>query len=243
MAAFVKVTKVQNGGGASASASVSSTASNALFSVGADFGDFSSAPTYTVSGGGTWTSDGTAKSAGTTSNSSVGMASCPSATGGAQTITCTFSAAAFGTTNWVYEFSGMASSSIRDVIGTGNTGTVSPESTESLTNTNANDVMLAVSSDQTSPPTTYGSPSNSWTTPSGGTETDGSTQTTGASAYKIVSASASQSTSITINSSATWEMLIAGYKQASGAAQDTPELRGRPYGLRGAGLMSQLIAQ
>jgi hypothetical protein len=33
------------------------------------------------------------------------------------------------------------------------------------------------------------------------------------------------------------------YKIAAGAAQDTPELRGRPYGLRGQSHMTQILAQ
>jgi hypothetical protein len=40
-----------------------------------------------------------------------------------------------------------------------------------------------------------------------------------------------------------WFMSGAVYKIAAGAAQDTPELRGRPYGLRGQSHMTQILAQ
>lgn len=44
------------------------------------------------------------------------------------------------------------------------------------------------------------------------------------------------------SASSTWAIHGVALKEATGAAQDTPELRGRPFGLRGQSQMSQLLA-
>ena len=93
-ATFVKVTKLQNTGGSGAtdvvSGAVSSTAGNALLVVAGAYYDASTAhaPTLAVTGGGTWTSHTpTDHHFSGNDNMCMGFASCPSVTGGSQTLT------------------------------------------------------------------------------------------------------------------------------------------------------------
>jgi hypothetical protein len=247
-ATFVKVTKLHGGANAlSASGSVTATASNALL-VATDIYYSGSAVTTTlaVTGAGTWTTDGSNNQhfGGTNDNLADGFASNPNTTGGTFTLTVTWGGG-MGTANtavtvFVYEFSGMPTSSILDsgMTPTGSTGAASPVSTASVTNANAADVMLAIGSTYSAGLETQGSPSNSWTMPANANEPDGTQFVTGMTAYKIVSASASQSTTWTDSPSVAWSSFIIAYKSVIAAAQDTPELRH----LR-ENQMQQLLAQ
>lgn len=250
-AAFVAVTELVNGSGLSASGSVSSTASNALIGLGYNFrynsGSACNADTaMAVSGGGTWTNHGLA-STNTAGNIPVTVAasSTPSATGGTQTITATWSGGtgAFdGGAIFVYEFSGMATSSLLDSLDTsGNTATSSTITSPAKTNANASDVFFAVFETVSGANETIASTGSGWTLPTGGY--DGSVSSvTGGTAYKIVSTSASQTETWSNTESVPYLATIVCFKQAA-TTQDTPELRGRPFGLMGQSLMHQLLAQ
>lgn len=222
MGAFVKVTECrQTSGGSihSYTASVTSTAGNALFGLcGVYYTGANQNPTFTLSGGGTWTTDKVDNQHFTSTNDNIAsaLASCPSATGGTQTLTFTWGITdnTFNIfTAWVYEFSGMANP-VLDAAGTGTQGAASPVTTNAQTNTNANDVMFGFGYTYSSGVETHGSPGNSWIMPAGGDETDGTNFLTGVTAYKIVSSSASQSTSWTDSPSVAWTSLIGAYKQA-----------------------------
>lgn len=231
-AAFVVCTKLENGSGDSASASVTATASNALIMAAADFNSTTISPTYTVSGGGTWTTDDTV-AWNAASGYVIGYASTPSATGGTNTVTAAFTAGV-AITAFCLEFSGMATINILDAAGTTNTGTVSPESSQSQTNSNATDVMLASAFDGLSTGGSYGAASNSWAIPTNGSETNNNF-ITGWTAYKIVSVSAGQSTSVAVTGTTLdWYSLIMAYKQASGGAATTVQPPMRT--MRGAGI-------
>lgn len=219
MATFVKATKIENASSGTASASVAATAGNALMVVSADYG--ASAPTLTVSGGGTWTTDAhTATDAGT--GYTIGLASCPSATGGANTITVAWSAGS-ANTSFCLEFTGMANP-VLDAVGTTNAATSANEATASQTNSNASDVMVGTGFDAAGGVPTY-TPNNSWTIPTNGSETNSATYITGWAAYRIVSSSASQNTTVTNGApgqSVAYYTLIAAYKQAGGGPTTYP---------------------
>src|SRR3954463_16484660 len=92
-ATFVTVTELNNSGGAGVSGSVTSTASNALIALASTYYTGVVAnPTLTLSGGGTWTTDGRDNQhfSGSNDDFGLGFASTPSATGGTQTITTTW---------------------------------------------------------------------------------------------------------------------------------------------------------
>lgn len=215
MAAFVACTKVENGSAGSATVSVSSTAGNALF---APAGVANSvAASYTTSGGGTWTTDVNVQA----SSLEVGIASCPSATGGAQNITCA-STNGGAISAFVHEFSGMATSSIKDVGGTSNSGTGTSQSTTSLTNTNASDVFIAVFVDLSAIVETITQTGTGWTTATNGSEPDGATKMAASSGYKIVSTAAAQSDTWTTSDSIGWLSISAAYKQAAATGKAFP---------------------
>lgn len=214
VAAFVKVTKIQNPGGNSQGLAVTSTASNALFVVASGYYSGTvGTPTFSVSGGGTWTADGNNNQhIGTTDNFVTGFASCPSATGGSHTITITFGVAIGSFTGFVYEFSGMATSSILDTLGTGTQGAASPVSTTALTNAGQPAVFLAIGGTLSSGGETQTSTGTGWTMPAGGNETNGAAQVTIVTGYKIVSTVAAQTETWTDSPSVPWASLIAAYK-------------------------------
>jgi hypothetical protein len=218
-AAFVKCTLLQSTTSGTASGAVTSTAGNALIiGTGAYYAGAAASPTLSVSGGGTWTSNTTNNQHFTSTNDNfvLGFASCPSATGGSQTITVTWAGGPTYTvsTAYVYEFSGMASSSMLDVAGTGQQGSTSPIASTSLTSTNAADAFLMVSGTYTgSSSDTYGTPTNSWTTPTNGSQPS-NTGFSGVSAYRIVTAAGANSTSVSVTPSEPWASLIVCYKAA-----------------------------
>lgn len=210
-AAFVKVTKIENGASASASGSVSSTAANALFALVNEYNP--GAGTLTVSGGGTWTTDG---STAALNLLKAAFASTPSATGGAQTITTTFSAGG-GTTSFILEFSGMATSSILDaMMSAGNSGTTATPTSPALTNVQADAVFLAATVTDSGGTLTWSSTGTGWTLPAGGSEPDGTSQLTAAVGYKIVASAASQTETWGIGGTTPgWCAGIASYKVAA----------------------------
>lgn len=214
-AVFVACTRLPVGGSGVSSGSVTSTAGNALIMLATGYytGTVGS-PSLTASGGGTWVTDGTDNQHFTSTNDNfvLGFASCASATGGTQTITCTFPSTV-GAQAYVYEFSGMApANSMLDTLGTGAQVSANPLATSSLTNANANAVFMAVGFTYASANVTYGSPTNSWTTPTNGSDGN-STDNTTVTAYKIVSTVASDSTGWTVSASEKGSTFIAVYKQ------------------------------
>ena len=146
------------------------------------------------------------------------MPACSSATGGTATFTVTWSNSATNSVAeaYIYEFSMMPASGILDTGSTpvGQQGSASPVTTSSLTNANAADVMLAIGVTYSSGNETHGSPTNSWTMPTNGDETNGNALTS-VTAYKIVTASAAQSTSWTDSPSVPWTAFIAAYKSSA----------------------------
>jgi len=219
VATFVKCTRLQGViNSNAASGSVSATAGNTLIALsGVYYGGASATPTMTMTGGGTWVTDARNHQHFTSSNDnfSMGFASVLSATGGTATMTVTWSNSATNSVAeaYIYEFSGMPTSSILDTGSTpvGQQGSASPVTTSSLTNANAADVMLAIGVTYSSGNEVHGAPTNSWTMPTNGDETSGSALTS-VTAYKIVAASAAQSTSWTDSPSVPWTAFIAAYK-------------------------------
>lgn len=232
---FVKCTKIESNANTAALA-VTSTAGNALICAIAALGT-----TYSVSGGGTWTTDKTGTAG--TGGFKNAFASCPSATGGSQTITVSVTGNP-GITAFVMEFSGMAASGIYEGSTTTGSGNGTTFTTSALTNTQATAVKVAVTGNDSSLNSAFSSTGTGWTLPTNGSEPDGSTWLAAACAYKIVSASQSDTETWTRTGTVNWVADIATYLDpGGGAAQDTPELYGRPDGLGGQRTMIQLLAQ
>jgi hypothetical protein len=237
-ALFVKVTEI-GGAGASVAVSVTSTAGNALLATcGTTIGV---ASTLTVSGGGTWTTDYDVDVAAVVHD--AGFASCPSATGGAQTITVAFTTGA-SSTSFILEFSGMPSSSMFEANGTTNSGTVTAPtgnvtlSTQALTNSNATDVFVAYVRVANSGGSTWSSTGTGWTLPAGGSDTGAGSPDAAACGYQIVSTAAAQTESWQFNDPGSahadlWLAIIGCYKQA-GAGGGAPAFLNQRT-VRGAG--------
>jgi hypothetical protein len=236
--AFVQCTELRSGTG-TASGTVTATAGNALIACVCEYQP-STNGVLTVSGGGTWTTNlnGTRFSF-----VEAALASCPSATGGSNTISVTATNAG-AITAFILEFSGMATSSMFEAAGATSNGTATTKTTSALTNTAANAVKIAVVALDGGGNTAWASLGTGWTMPTNGSEPDGTSWFNGASGYKIVSASQSDTESWSRTGTETWAAEIATYLASSGAPpQDTPELYGRPDGLGGQRTMTQLLAQ
>jgi hypothetical protein len=234
---FVQCTKLVSASTNSASGTVSATAGNALIACTNGFG---LQLLSSVSGGGTWT----VNLAGVSVNTMcTGFASCLSATGGSATITVAYQAGGAAVTAFILEFSGVATSSAFEAAGTQTSGTGTTKTSPALTNTGANAVKVAVTSVDSPGSAAFSSTGTGWTLPANGEE-DSSANLVAACAYKIVSASQSDTETWTRTGSDNWVSQIATYLQAAGGgAQDTPELYGRPDGLGGQRTMMQLLAQ
>jgi hypothetical protein len=224
--AFVKVTELRSNTGTTASGSVTSTAANLLTGQAGCYVSGGAATTLTVSGGGTWTSDASAVStipASGTDKLSAVIASAPSATGGAQTITFTRSAGTLGVIGFVTEFSGNPTTGVRDATSPAvKTGTSAAASANSLSNVTANAVFVSfVVDDDSTSPSTVTATGTGWTIPAGGKETDGVNFLPSAMGYKIVSATGLETSPFTVTSSH-WGELIAVYKAAGGGATFNP---------------------
>jgi hypothetical protein len=238
--AFVAVTKVQASTGASASGTVTTTAANAMLCCAASYCGTTTGSALAASGGGTWTTDTSVTDTNDANNKFKGLiASCPSATGGAQTVTIS-NGNASGATAFVYEFSGNVTSSIRDAASPAvAVGTSTAPLTNSLSNTTADAVFVAMftNADGGNPATNTGG-GTGWTYPAGGKETNGATFQILGSGYKIVSSVAGETSSWTAGNFR-WDALIAVYKAAGGAAAADP-----PPGFPGAdpvGLLFHLL--
>lgn len=244
--AFVKITKLQSSTGSTCSGSVSSTATNALFCGASSYCGTTTGSQLAASGGGTWAGDTSVTDVSDTSNKFKGLiASCPSATGGSNTITVS-NGNANGVTAFIYEFSGNATSSMRDATspavaaGTGTTAT-----SGSLSNVTANALFFAAMTNASGAnPATVTGTSSGWTYPAGGVETNGSTFQTLGTGYKIVSVTGAETSAWTINS-VRWDAMIAVYKAAGGAAAPQgPILQGRvmtPGRIIGGSVMYKVI--
>ncbi len=235
---FVACTRLENNSGNSVTGSVSGTGGNAMICQVQDFSPGTA--TLTTSGGGTWTTDHNGSVLNTQRTSS---ASCPNITGGAVSRTASYGAGV-SCNAYFMEFSGMATSSIFEAAGTTASGTTSPMSTGALSNTQASAVKVAMVAVDTGDNQTLGTSGTGWTIPTNGSEGNGAAQYVGAVAYKIVAASQSDTETFTWSGTfaSGWTADIRTYL-APAAAQDTPELRGRPFGLRGQTQMHQLLAQ
>lgn len=207
-ATFVKCTELRSTSRI-ASGSVSSTAGNALIAVVCEYAP--STGTLTMSGGGSWTTDYSPSELNTMK---VATGSCLSATGGAQTITATFSSGS-GTTVFVLEFSGMAASSMFETNGTAASGTSTTPTTNSVTNTQADSVKVAGASVDAGNNAAWSSTGTGWSLPTNGSEPDGLNWLIGACGYKIVSASQSDTESWSRSGSNPWHAGITTYKAAA----------------------------
>lgn len=218
---FVKVTELRSTAGTTVSGSVSSTAGNALVAVAGTSGTTN---TPTVTGGGTWTKDASGSHTFVASGVVVtaSISSCPSATGGTQTITATTSGAAGGVV-FVYEFSfsgTFAKDAASPALATG-TGTTA--TTGSLTNssTNALFVGMAITDSGANPATMTGT-SAGWIYPAGGRELNASIYDDTGSGYAIVSSVAASTSAWTIDSN-DWIALIAVYAESGGGGGGSPQ--------------------
>ena len=212
--AFVKVTELRAGSG-SASGTVTATAGNALIVCVASF-QISGSGVLTVSGGGTWTTN---RSGTMTSALQNFFASCPSATGGSATITASVTNSG-AVTAFVYEFSGMAPSSMYEGAASSTNGNGATKTTGALTNTQANALKLAITGVDSGATVAFTSTGTGWTMPSGtfpstGSEPD-ATWCVAASAYKIVSASQSDTEAWTRTGADNWVADIATYLAPAG---------------------------
>jgi hypothetical protein len=218
-AVFVKCTKLVGAiNSNAASATVSATAGNLLVAIASVYyPGTATTPTLTVTGGGTWTLDSRDNQHFTSSNDNFcnGFAHVAAATGGSATFTVTWGVTATGAVaiGYIYEFSGAPGTF--DAAGTGIQNTASPVLSPTFTNPTASDIMLAVGATYSAGTESHGSPANSWTMPTNGDETNGNSFLTGVTAYKIVSASAAQSTSWTVSPSVASVTHIAAYKAAT----------------------------
>lgn len=213
-AAFVKCTELRSGSN-SASGSVTATAGNQLIAVAIEFGATSGG--FTVSGGGTWTTDKNGTINGTLRCS---IASCPSATGGTNTITVTATNGS-GTTVFILEYSGLQTSPIFEGAGTSNSGTSATPATSALTNTQADAVKIAVTGVDSFTNTAFSSTGTGWTLPTNGSEPDGGNWLPGACGYKIVSASQSDTETWSRTGSNAWDADIATYLGTSAGGGST----------------------
>lgn len=143
----------------------------------------------------------------------------------------------------IMEFSGMdvtAQPDVADVSGSGSGGTASAGPT--ATTTIADCVAVGVVGS--------GQGSNSAITPQGGYITageqeDGSGFYANNSCYLVLSGTGAQTVQWTMAAAPTWAAGIVVFRGTGGGGggQDTPELRGRPQGLRGHRQLHQLLAQ
>ncbi len=208
---FINVTKLEASSGSSFNGTVASTAGNALFACA---GTTSLSTTPTVSGGGTWAKD-------TSGNNSTlcaaSISSCPSATGGSQTVTTSNTA---GGVTIVYEFSGNPSSGILDAASpAAATGTSATATTGNDTNVTAAAVFIAMMVYNTSGnPATVTGTTGTFTYPAGGLETNGSSFDALGSGYRIVSSVTANANSAWTIDSAGWVALIAVYAAAAGGS-------------------------
>lgn len=239
---FVKSTEIRWDNADSGSASVASTAGNQLIACIAAYNAVGFPTSMTVSGGGTWVSNFVGTSG---ANMGCFFCSCKSATGGTNTITITRGGGSPGATSvaaFIYELSGLENTgTLYEGGGTTNSGTSTTPATNALTNTAVNAVKVAITSVDGGNNTSGSSTGTGWTIPTNGQEPDGTAWLIAMSAYKIVSASQSDTESWSRTPSNPWRADIATYIAA--AVQDTPELYGRPDGRLGSMQLMQILAQ
>jgi hypothetical protein len=203
---------------------VSSTAGNQLIAVVVEYAP-STNVLSSVSGGGTWTVNAN----GTTTSilMKVGFASCPSATGGSQTITVTW-ASGSGTTAFILEFSGLQASPIFEGAGSQASGTSTTPTTNALSNTQASAVKIAGAVIDATNNAAWTSTGTGWTLPTNGSEPDGVSWLIAACGYKIVTSAQSDTESWSRSGSNAWQANITTYLTATAATVAPPPFR-RPY--------------
>jgi hypothetical protein len=217
VAAAVNATLIESGT-ASASASVSATAGNALLVGG---GMFNSGAWSVTRTGDTFTTDAN----GANSTEGAGIASAPNVTGGAVSCSITCSGGS-GVSGWAFEVSGLPTSAILDATSPALAQATSTTPTSSaLTNTTADAIYVCSFGKGGGVQT--GSPTGSWSnTPGGATmfEGNGASFEVGGLEYQIVSSTASRTGTWTTSTSNHWTAQIAVYKAAAGAAAAWPPL-------------------
>lgn len=228
----VKNTKLEAGSGNNASGAVSATAGNALLVGAAAYENTTTGGSFSVARtGDTYTTDIQGDTSAATDIQHIGIASAPNVAGGSVTLTATITGAGQGVVAHVLEVSGLATSSIKDANSPAiKIGTSTAASTNSLTNTTADAIFVAqVGTEAGGNPVTLTAGAG-WTdtVTTAMTEKNANTYPADGMAYQIVSATGAKSGAWTVDN-ADWGGVIAVYKAAAGgAAQDAPELYGRP---------------
>ncbi len=213
---FITVTKIEGNTGSSANASVASTAGNVLLATCSAYEGANSTNTLSMSGGGTWTTDISTNYDTVGDRACDAMCSCPSATGGTQTITVSGGNAS-GAAAGVYEFSGAPATPFLDgtppAIATGSSTSAT---TNSCTNTNgAQAVFVAVVGVDVSNSQSITGNSTGWVYPAGAKQTDGTSFWCWASGYKIVTIIGAETSNWTI-ANVPWGTMIAAYDASTG---------------------------
>ncbi len=208
VAAAVNATLIESGT-ASASASVTATAGNALLVGG---GMFNSGAWLVTRTGDTFVTDIN----GNVSTEGSGVASAPNVVGGA--VSCTIACSGgSGVSGWALEVSGLPSSAIRDATSPAQQSATSTTPTSNAL-TNATADAIYVCSFGKAGGVQTGSPTGAWSNVANGTtmfEGNGATLEVGGLEYQIVSTTASRSGAWTTNSSNAWVGSIAVYKAAA----------------------------
>lgn len=126
--------------------------------------------------------------------------------------------------------------------GNGTTGSDATAETGNITTTNADDILIGlVGTDQGNTDAITPDTGAGWATVR--EEEDGGSFFAASGASRIVAATSTYAHVWTLAGAHGWITALAAFKGAAGAAQDTPELRGRPFGQRGQRHMHQLLAQ
>lgn len=213
--AAVAATKLAANSGTSVTAAVSATAGNALLVSMNAYNGVSMTVTRT---GDTYTTDTNGATAGAVDFQRVGIASAPNVAGGSVNMTVAGGTGTSGVVAFAMEFSGLATSSIRDATSPAiKTASSTSATSNSLTNATADAVyVVAVGSESGANPVTI-TATGSWTGAIGATtmtETNGTIRPCGGGAYQIVASAAARNGAWTVTN-AQWGAVAAVYKMAA----------------------------
>lgn len=164
---------------------------------------------------------------------------CPSigTPSGTFTVTVNGNTVSDALTVLLLEVSGLAASPLGNVAGTTLTN-ANPHVGSSVTTTVADSLLLALCCQDQGGSATY-TPGNSFSTVY--TEPDNTTYQSGSTAQRIVTSTGTYNCQWTMSVAGSGTQCVAVFSGVAGAAQDTPELAGRPFGARGRGQMQQLL--
>ena len=207
--AFVKATQIEATTGKNASGTVIGTAGNLWVALASKKG---ASQVPTPSGGGTWTVDASVTETAAVIVT-VSMSSAPNITGGSQTVTISTGTSGAMVT-MVHEYTNAVTASPVDTTPTTLTNSNNAPATNSLSNTQADAVFVAVVGMTTSnaADTLTGSGSG-WTfNPNSTDESNGSSFVAAASGYKVVSSLTTESSSWSAAVGSGWATIIGSYR-------------------------------